>query len=148
MERSMRISLLAWCLMLGIAAAETAPARSLPPAVADAMLAQNRPPTLTKAQRERRLAEWRAARDCAIFHYNRFERLERAGDKARAEDAELDWSDWDDVALDIETELEMVASETLAIEAKMEAAHKAQIARTGWAGYEKAWQGKCAEVPD
>lgn len=104
-------------------------------------------PALSPAQRQQKLAQWRAARDCAIFHDNRAARFKRQGDKAKAAEAELDWGDWDDVALDIEIELDMDAGETLAVEAKMEEAHQAQIGKSGWAGYEKAWAGKCREAP-
>ncbi len=113
----------------------------------ETLLAQNRKPRLTQAQREQKLAQWRAARHCAIFHYNRMERFTQQGNAGKAEEAELDWGDWDDVALDIETELDMEVRETLAVEDRMEAEHKAQIARAGWAGYEQAWAGKCREAP-
>lgn len=113
----------------------------------ETLLVQNRKPRLTQAQREQKLAQWRAARHCAIFHYNRMERFTQRGDAGKAEAAESDWGDWDDVALDIETELDMEARETLAVEDRMEAEHQAQIARAGWAGYEQAWAGKCREAP-
>lgn len=149
MERSVRAAVLACCLMLcvswsGMATAQPHGASS---GGADVLLAQGKSPAPTSAQRERKLAEWRVARDCSIFLYARFRRIEQAGDKARADEAEYHWLDWDDIAMDIEIELDMDSQETVAVETKMEAVHNAQIARSGWTAYEKAWMRKCGKVP-
>ena len=116
-------------------------------AVAGAGTAAAETPPLTAAERKQKLAQLRAAVQCVTFHYNRLERLQRAGNGAAEEKAEELWLDWDDLAMEIEEELKLPLHEAAAETRAVETAHAAQVARIGWPGYEKAWMGKCGKSP-
>lgn len=102
---------------------------------------------LAAAEQQRVLAALRAANECAAFHYNRMERLAKAGSATAAAQAEELWLDWDDLVMDHEDTLDLPLHEKAALTTKVEKAHQAQLKRAGWAGYEKAWTGKCGKSP-
>lgn len=102
---------------------------------------------LTAAEKTQKLAQWRAAFDCATFHANRMDRFEKQRDEAAARQAEELWMDWDDLAIEIEEELDLPLHEEAELSRKVEATHQAQLAKSGWPGYDKAWMGKCGKSP-
>ncbi|MGE0154011.1 MAG: hypothetical protein AB7R90_15455 [Reyranellaceae bacterium] len=112
-------------------------------------LAQNlaQKKVLTPAETKQKLAQWRAAFDCTTFHYNRLDRFTRQGNAQAAEQAEELWLDWDDLAIEVEEELDQPLHQEAAQSRAVEEAHQAQLTRLGWPGYEKAWMGKCGKSP-
>lgn len=88
-------------------------------------------------------ADLRESYDCAAFSEALYLRYERAGDAARAQQAQRQLDGWLSMARADERDLDVSAARATAMRKEVAAVHAAQLGRDGWESYRKKWAIAC-----